>query len=452
MSELSIALYDGLGLSYPKNGKKISADHNDLTRRVDGNTGRENGSVEKEELYQEVFAHRERYPHVLQRLYQANLEDPFESRPEINAYVGRLLSGHKTYNQLQKAILLFSAVIPPSKSFRADGYAHRGLTAREGGLLVHYNDDLGALVRKKHGHLLPKELFAMPQTQRIAVCLEYSFLLASLLRAADIQARVKQKGGHAYVIAILDRDSYLLDPAHQLFEKTNETGDPDRENVVLHYLNENRFFDKQGKTKEAVEALRVALEIKPNMAKEWNNLGMDLLALGKVEEALAAFDRALMVDPRYAMAMNNKAALLAERGRLWEAQALFDQALEMDGDSTSVWKNKGVAFYKFGRYAEALAAAEKALSLDPGLAVAWFLKGNVLLRQGKYEESLEAFDKLLELLPNSARTWCGKGIALAKLGKLEEAQRAFDRALEIDPGSALVSRCKRATLVLQQNK
>ena len=56
---------------------------------------------------------------------------------------------------------------------------------------------------------------------------------------------------------------------------------------------------KVGRWKEAADALRQAVAVKPSHAGTWANLGVANHALGRFRESVEAFDKAVLLDPAY---------------------------------------------------------------------------------------------------------------------------------------------------------
>ncbi len=75
---------------------------------------------------------------------------------------------------------------------------------------------------------------------------------------------------------------------------------------------------------------RRALDIKPDYAETWNNLGAALRQQGEIEEAAAAFARVLAIDPRLVEARNNLGEIYEKTDRLDEAEALLAEAAPED--------------------------------------------------------------------------------------------------------------------------
>lgn len=243
---------------------------------------------------------------TLDLLHQSGLKDPFEEKPEIKEYVAKLFERYRPKNELDKALLFFRAVIPPTKLFNLGNMNYSGLATNELGLTIPYNDDCDAPLRKKHGTVLPIHNIRAYPEERVALCLEYSFLLVALLRTAGIDASVKQQPRHAFVIADLDGIKYKLDAAQLKFTPTTEEPSSDREIIATCYFNYGFAQSRRKNTSAALEAYRQALEIDPKNARAWYNLGSILHDEGRFEEAIEAYNKTLELDPKYYKARVNK--------------------------------------------------------------------------------------------------------------------------------------------------
>lgn len=176
---------------------------------------------------------------------------------------------------------------------------------------ISHNDDFSAPLRRRYGDLLPRELMGAKRDLRVAHCLEYSFLLIALLRAAGIRAHFKFEDDHAYAIAEIEGKKYMLDAANVVFQLTNEEPDTDYQGIIFHYLNEQFARSQQGKEEEVLAVRRRILELVPNDASRWNDLGVIYARRGEKEKALLAFDRAHMLDPENARIQHNRQRVLS---------------------------------------------------------------------------------------------------------------------------------------------
>ena len=69
-----------------------------------------------------------------------------------------------------------------------------------------------------------------------------------------------------------------------------------------------------GKSEEAIAVYQKILEINPNVAVAYCNLGCIWQMQGKFEEAIAAYQRAIKLKPDFALAHRNLEGLLASGG------------------------------------------------------------------------------------------------------------------------------------------
>ncbi len=76
------------------------------------------------------------------------------------------------------------------------------------------------------------------------------------------------------------------------------------------YVNLGIIYSRSGRAKEAEQALRKAIELRPGNAAAYNELGILYRAKGRFEEAAEAYRQALKADPDYAFAHLNLGILL----------------------------------------------------------------------------------------------------------------------------------------------
>src|SRR4030095_15399411 len=85
---------------------------------------------------------------------------------------------------------------------------------------------------------------------------------------------------------------------------------------------------QQGRFADARVTAERALEIEPDNAAAWFNLGAALGALSELQSAEAAYRRALQTNPSYPEAWSNLAGLLGATGRGEEQLAAYRKAIE----------------------------------------------------------------------------------------------------------------------------
>ena len=155
-----------------------------------------------------------------------------------------------------------------------------------------------------------------------------------------------------------------------------------------------RHLESETRT-EAERAFRSAVQIDPDLAEAWANLGMLLDDQRQDAEAEHCYRRALALQPFVAATYLNLGGLLGRHKRFDEAEAAYAQALRMDPTRPGTWSNLGALYASQRLDDEAEGCYERALSMAPTLPRARFNLGVLRLRQGRLEEGwagLEARD------------------------------------------------------------
>ncbi|MEF8733036.1 MAG: FkbM family methyltransferase [Candidatus Accumulibacter meliphilus] len=202
------------------------------------------------------------------------------------------------------------------------------------------------------------------------------------------------------------------------------------------YRNLGMALAEQGKFEEAILHYRRALEIKPEFAEAYNSRGITLKKLKRLDEALASYDRALTIKPDYAEAYSNRGNALLELKRLDEALASYDRALTIKPDYANAYSNRGATLIELKRLDEALASYDRALKIKPDYAEAYNNRGNTLQKLRQLDEALASYDCALKAKPDYAEAYNNRGNALHELKRLDEALASYDRALKIKPDYA----------------
>ncbi|GIX25108.1 MULTISPECIES: type IV pilus biogenesis/stability protein PilW [Caldimonas] len=145
----------------------------------------------------------------------------------------------------------------------------------------------------------------------------------------------------------------------------------------------------QGQHATALNEVRQALALQPNMADAHNLAGLIHAALGQAAAAEDSFNRAMQLDPRDGGVVHNYGWFLCQQRRYADAFAQFDRALAMPEyrDVTRTLVAKGVCQANAGQVAEAEKTLSRAYELDPSNPVTAMNLAMVLYREGEYERA-----------------------------------------------------------------
>ncbi|MCX5750298.1 MAG: tetratricopeptide repeat protein [Candidatus Saganbacteria bacterium] len=454
-------LFKGMGLPMPKSGKHYIKAETRLAKAIDGSTDFDfdgdidkddkDGLVTAEEILAYVLKHRDRTREgrVLAKLKsQTAFEDPLEKTPKLKAYVGLLLAKnfppHYKPTEMEKAILCFRALMAPNTSIFLNGKTYTALTADKGGLGLQYNKDLTLSTRQTFGDLLPDELLQAGQSDRKALCLEYSHLLVGMLRTAGVKADYKIVPGHAYVIASIKGKKYRMDlgtyPQPVKFELTQETPSPDVEGVGGHMVNEALVLKEAGKLGEAEAALKLTDEfLEMNPAADVL-LGEVYYLTGRYEAALGAFQ-----DAHAANDVNKKAhewdiylgeaETLRRAKRFDEALVKCEEGIKEAPKNPKAWELKARIFYEKKDVAKSAESLAKAIELNPSSDL-FFKMGAMLLEKGDVTGGFAYFGTAVALEPASFKLLARIKVAAMEIGKrllgqgkYAQAAKCFDHVI-----------------------
>lgn len=144
-----------------------------------------------------------------------------------------------------------------------------------------------------------------------------------------------------------------------------------------------------GKYDTALDELKLALQVYPNLGEAHNLRGLTYAALG--EEALAqeSFRRALQINPRDGSTLHNQGWFQCQRGQYAAAQQDFAAALALPQyrDRSRTLMARGVCYARNQQWAEAEEALMRAYELDASNPATGFSLAEVLYRRRALERA-----------------------------------------------------------------
>lgn len=197
---------------------------------------------------------------------------------------------------------------------------------------------------------------------------------------------------------------------------------------------QSRF--RTGNIPQCEQLARELVGAYPNAGKAWQLLGASLLAQGRSAEALPALRRASELAPNDWSIWDNLAFTLQRQADLAGAAQAFRTSLVLAPAEAGVWSNASANELEAGNAAEALRLAREAIRLAPDLAVAHLNAGNALSASGLHAEAESAFVHALSLQPDLCPALLSLGREQGLRGDFAEAIATTQRALAIEPGYA----------------
>ena len=190
---------------------------------------------------------------------------------------------------------------------------------------------------------------------------------------------------------------------------------------------------REGRSAEAIEQFRRAIQLDPNYPAAHHNLAVALAEQGQVADAITSFTEAIRIAPDYFEAHLNLANTLAMANRKAEAIDHYRHALALRPDSAEGLNGLGLTLTEMRRWDEAVVYLRQAVRLRPDFAEAHNSLGLALNDLAKWREAEAAFENALRLKPRYVEAHTNLGSCYAHQGRLTEALAAYDVALWLAP-------------------
>ncbi len=167
--------------------------------------------------------------------------------------------------------------------------------------------------------------------------------------------------------------------------------------IALFHSNRGAEGLRRGRTDEALDWLRKAVAIDPDLGGAWINYGVALRRSGDARGAEAAYRKALEADPNALSAYQNLSALLRLQGQTMEADELLALSSRLGSRNPFIYLTLGDLSLANGRMEEARRFYQRALRLYRGNAEPYAAMGQAALAQGETGDALRWLKKALAI-------------------------------------------------------
>jgi tetratricopeptide (TPR) repeat protein len=195
-----------------------------------------------------------------------------------------------------------------------------------------------------------------------------------------------------------------------------------------------------GRTDEAIEAYKQAINLAPDRIFPWSNLGILYSKLDHNDAAREAFRKALEHNPGDAACWNGLGDVYLKLGCTNDAIASYQKAIELAPSYECPWNGLGNGYTSAGNIEEAINAYNKAIELAPEFGWPYSNLALVYMHQGRYAEAVPLYQRSIGLLSgdgDKAISWNRLGNAYRRLNDCDKARAAYRRAVELDPDNAV---------------
>jgi Flp pilus assembly protein TadD len=144
--------------------------------------------------------------------------------------------------------------------------------------------------------------------------------------------------------------------------------------------------------KDAEVLFKKALDMEPNYAEAYANLGALYAKFKQFDKAIALYQNSIKLKPKYAGAYTNLGNALNKTKRHEEAVYFHKIAISLDPKSANHFSNCASAYKNLGRFNLAQSYYQKAISLEPKHVNAHFDLATVLLQTGEFAQGWKEYE------------------------------------------------------------
>lgn len=191
--------------------------------------------------------------------------------------------------------------------------------------------------------------------------------------------------------------------------------------------------EKLGRHKEAVEASKRAVSLRPS-SESYFNIGLASFYLKQYREAADAYRQAIKLDPYNAADAYYALGLVyREWNQADDEIHAYKQAIRLKPDYTSAYERLGARYVRSKNYPDAVEVYKQLAALRPGDALPFNSLGETYLEMGKQNEAVEAFRHAIRLKPDYGRAYFNLGKSLLAMGNRDAALEQYNILQGLDP-------------------
>jgi tetratricopeptide (TPR) repeat protein len=197
------------------------------------------------------------------------------------------------------------------------------------------------------------------------------------------------------------------------------------------------------KPEVAVDDLKKAIELNPNLADAHVSLGMAYYQMNMTEDATAEFEKAVLVDPNNLRAHIYLAQDYAQAEKYDKVIEHLSKAAELDNNNPQILKELSGMLLKYGTESDVLKAREvleKAVKMIPDDPEVLMNYGYTLYLASRFNEAIANLKKALEIQPNYPEANYNIALAYSRIGQYKLAGQHWEKVIEQAPDSPLANK------------
>ncbi len=197
-----------------------------------------------------------------------------------------------------------------------------------------------------------------------------------------------------------------------------------------------RALGESGRTKEALEAFRRAIQLRPEYADAHYALGVTLSRIGNYAEALNAYANAVRLMPRHLNSLLYLGKTYTVLGRHDDAINTYLKLIELAPDYVEAYVLLGYSYQEKGMNHSAIKAYEDAIRINPDFVDAYLMLGGLYVKNGNYAEGLKLCKRAVEIQPEHAEARFRLGMLYLLVNNRDAAMDEYRKLQTLDGAMA----------------
>jgi len=227
-----------------------------------------------------------------------------------------------------------------------------------------------------------------------------------------------------------------------------------KNNPSDHRVHENfaEFLEDTGDLQAAVVEWRKVRDLLPHHHLGYFECGRLLLRLNELPEAESSLHQALDLRPDLAEAWLELGNLHSVEGKPELALKEYARERDLAPQDYRVYYHEGKALSKLNQRARAIEDFRHALELRPDYWEARYALGEELAFGGNVQEARRHFEEVIRIRPNYAMAHFNLGVSLVQQGQLDEALNQFNETIRLDPDNKLATQYAEKVRTMKEKK
>lgn len=171
----------------------------------------------------------------------------------------------------------------------------------------------------------------------------------------------------------------------------------------------------------AIMKWKKVVEIKPNYADAYYNLGLAYISKEMFDDAREEFKKAIDINPNYADAHKRLGDVFKEQGKMDDAIVEYKEAIRINPKYSDALISLGLLYNDGSMLDEAIKQYKKALEVHPNYADIHNNLGVALLGKQKFDDALKSFQSALKINPGFVNAIKNLATAYEELGEKDNA-------------------------------